>query len=49
MSAEPSAADGVPTARNTSLAERTADAISVVKVSRPAATLRSTSSVRPGS
>ena len=48
-SAEPSSAGGVPTARKTSRAVFAAAARSVVKCSRPPATLRATSSARPGS
>ena len=41
--------DGVPTAMNTASAPATAPAVSVVKLSRPAAALRATSASRPGS
>ena len=48
-SAEPSSSGGVPTAMNTTSAEATAAAMSVVNCSRPAAWLRSTSVSSPGS
>ena len=41
--------DGVPTARKTASAPRTASARSVVKVSRPSRTFSSTRASRPGS
>ena len=47
-SAEPSSAGGVPTAMKTMVPSATALAASVVKCNRPAAALRSTSSLRPG-
>ena len=48
-SADPSVAAGVPTARKTSFAVLMAEGASVVKCSRSASTLRTTSSARPGS
>jgi hypothetical protein len=49
MSAEPSSSGGVPTAMNCSVPWRTAASTSVVKCSRPAATLRRIIASRPGS
>ena len=48
-STEPSSADGVPTARKTSLAAAVAAARSAVKRNRPASTFRPTNSASPGS
>jgi hypothetical protein len=48
-SADPSAAGGVPTAKNTSRAGLIAAGVSVVKCNRSASKLRTTSSSRPGS
>ena len=49
MSAEPSSSGGVPTAMNWTVPCATAASTSVVKASRPAATLRAIIASRPGS
>jgi hypothetical protein len=49
MSAAPSSSGGVPTAMKRMVPKRTPSCTSVVKCSRPPATLRSTISFRPGS